>query len=441
MEFQYIYEKAKKLGIEQLEVYSVKSNGVDMSFFDGVIDGNTTAMTNVMCVRGVYNGHIATVYTEKSDEDGIDFVLNAIIKNASIITKDEPYFIYGGDEEYPVIEEKESDFEKATAFEKMELCKKLDKILKEKCSYTYKTECAYSEKSFEYNIVNSNGLNVSKTGKRAYLIGELVASDGKEMKTSYDFLYINKMEDVNLEEFADKIIEKAVSQFGADSVPSGEYSVVLDKGAVRSLLQVFSNIFCATAVLKKMSFIEGKIGEKIFGENVTIIDDPLHKDALSQDSFDDEGVATKTKVVVENGILKTYLHNLSTAKMMGTTSTGNGFKVSVSSPVNVSVNNFYLKPGELSLEEVFEQIGDGLYITGLDGLHAGVNVVSGDFSLKASGYKITDGKKAEAVTLIILTSSFQYMMNNITHLANDFEFRGPVGACSIAVGKMSISGK
>ena len=441
MEFSKIYEKAKKLGIEEIEVYSVKSNGIDMSFFDGVIDGNTTEMSNVMCVRGVYGGHIATVYTERNDEAGIDFVLNSIVRNASLITKNEPYFIYGGDKEYPIITEKETNFQNATALEKMELCKKLDRILKNKSEYTFKTECAYSESSFEYSIVNSNGLNVSKAGKRAYLVAELVAKKGDDIKTSYDFLHIDKMEEVDLEKFADKIIEKAVSQFGADSIPSGEYKVVLDKGAVRSLLQVFSSIFCATSVLKKMSFLEGKIGEKIFGDNVTLIDDPLNPLALKQDAFDDEGVATKTKVVVENGYLKTFLHNLTTAKMMGVEPTGNGNKPSVAAPVNVSVNNFYLKPGELTLDEMFAKVGEGVYITGLDGLHAGVNVVSGDFSLKASGYKITNGVKGEPVTLIILTSSFQEMMNNIEYLSNDFDFRGSVGACSIAINKMSISGK
>ena len=439
MEFAKLVTKAKELGINEIEVYSVKQSGIDMEFFDGSIDANTTKMIDVMCVRGVYNGHIATVYTENNDN--VDFVLNSIIRNASLITKEEPYFIYGGDDDYPVLTEKETNFEEASTLDKINLCKEVDELLKKKCPYVYKTETAYSESSFEYNIVNSNGLNVSKKGKRASLVAELIASKDGDVKTSYDFLYITKMEDINLEEFTDKIIEKAISQFGADSVPSGEYDIVLDKGAARSLLSVFSGVFCATTVLKKMSFLEGKIEQKICGDNITIIDDPLHCLAMKQDSFDDEGVATKTKIVVENGVLKTYLHNLTTAKMMGTVSTGNGFKASVSAPVNVSVDNFYLKPGEKTLEELFETVGNGLYITGLDGLHAGVNQVSGNFSLKCSGYMIENGKKTRPVTLIILTSSFQYMMNNIVEIGNDLEFRGSVGAPSVIVRKMSISGK
>lgn len=441
MEFNTLVLKAKELGISEIEVYSVKQSGIDMEFFDGNIDANTTKMTDVMCVRGVYNGQIATVYTEKSDDSAIDFVLNSIINNASLITKNEPYFIYAGDDEYPVVKEKETNFELASTQDKINLCKKVDELLKAKCPYVYKTESAYSESTFEYSIVNSNGLNVSKKGKSASIIAELIASKDGEVKTAYDFLNITKMEEIDLDSFTDKIIEEAVSKFGADSVSSGDYDVVLDKDAARNLLSVFSGVFCATTVLKKMSFLEGKINEKIFGDNVTIIDDPLCEAAMKQDSFDDEGVATKTKTVVENGVLKTYLHNLSTAKMMNTVSTGNGFKNSVSSSVSVSVDNFYLQPGDKSLDELFEFVGNGLYITGLEGLHAGVNPVSGNFSLKCSGYKIENGKKADPVTLIILTSSFQYLMNNITAIGNDLEFRRGVGSPSIVVSKMSISGK
>ena len=441
MNFKLLQEEASKLGINEIELYSVKSNGVDMDFFDGVIEANTTSLTDVLCVRGVYNNHIATIYTEKNSDDEIPFILNTIISNASIITKEEPYVLYPGDEEYPKIEEKVSNFSSKTAAEKIALANKVDKLLKEKCPYAYKTECGYAEKETEYSIVNSNGLNVSKTTKSAYLVAELIALKDGDMKVSFDYLYIFDFDNVDLDTFTDKLIDKAVSQFGAQSVTSGVYNIVLDKGCVRSLLSAYSGVFCATSVLKKMSFLDGKIGEKIFGDNVTIIDDPLSPLAITNDTFDDEGVSTKTKFVVENGVLNTYLHNLSTAMMMNTKSTGNGFKNGIAAPVTVSPSNFYLKPGENSLDELFEHVNEGLYITSLQGLHSGVNAVSGSYSLQASGFKIENGKKLSPVTLIIMSSSIQETLNSITMLGNDFEFKGPFGAPSIALRNIPISGK
>lgn len=441
MNFNLLKEEANKLGIKEIELYSVKSNGVDMDFFDGVIDANTTSLTDVLCVRGVYNNHIATVYTEHNSDDEIQFILNTIISNASIITKEEPYILYPGDENYPIIEEKQTNFESKTAAEKIALANKVDKLLKERCPYTYKTECGYAERESVYSIVNSNGLNVSKTSKSARLVAELIASKDGEMKVAFDYLYIYDFDNIDLDSFVDKIIEKAVSQFGAESVSSGTYDIVLDKGCVTSLLSAYSGVFCANSVLKKMSFLEGKIDQKIFGDNVTIIDDPLATNAIINDTFDDEGVATKTKYVVENGVLKTYLHNLTTAMMMNTKSTGNGFKNGISAPVAVSPRNFHLQPGNTSLEELFAFVGNGLYITSLQGLHSGVNAVSGSYSLQAAGYKIENGKKTTPVTLIIMSSSIQQTLNSITMLGNDFEFKGTFGAPSIALKNIPISGK
>lgn len=441
MNFELLKQEALKLGINEIEVYSVKTKGIDMSFFDGAVEGNTTSFEDLLCVRGVYNNHIATVYTENNNDDEIPYILKTIVDNGNNITKDDPYIMYPGDDEYPTVEEKETDFQEHPAYEKIELANKIHKLLKEKCPYTFKTECGYAENEYEYSIVNTNGLNVSKKGKNAYIIAELIAVKDGEMKTSYDYMYIHKFADIDLEKFTNKIVEDAVNQFGAESIPSGKYDVVLDKGAVRSLVGAYAGVFCADSVLKKMSFLEGKVGEKIFGDNITIIDDPLNTLAQSQDTFDDEGVATKSKALVENGVLKTYLHNLTTAMMMNTKSTGNGFKPGVSAPVGVLPKNLYLQPGEKSLDDLFEAIGDGLYITDFEGLHAGVNPISGEYSLKCSGFKIVNGKKADPVTLIIMSSSIQETLNNVYLISNDFEFRGGIGAPSVALKNIPISGK
>ena len=441
MEFSKLRAMASELGINEVEAYSVKNNGMDVSFFDGDIIGNTTKMTNVMCIRGVYNNHIATVYTERLDEEGISLALNTIKQNASLITKEDPYIMYEGSKEYPTVEEKEADFDKASAQDKINLCKRLDTLLKSKSDLVYKTEISYAESESTKEIKNSNGLSCQKASKSAYIVCECICLKDGDMKVAYDYVFINKMADLDLDKFADKLIDDAVSQFGADSIPSGSYDVVLDRDALRGLMGAYSSAFCADSVLKNMSFLKDKLETKVFGDNVTLIDDPLNAMSVDQDTFDDEGVATKTKVVVENGVLKTYLHNLTTAKMMNVESTANGFKASIASPVGVSPENLYLKPGDKSLDELFEAVGNGVYINSLDGLHAGVNTISGDFSLKASGYNIEGGKKTSPVTLIIITSSFQEILNKISYIGNDLEFRDGLGAPSIALKGISISGK
>ena len=190
-----------------------------------------------------------------------------------------------------------------------------------------------------------------------------------------------------------------------------------------------------------MSFLKDKLGEEVFGKNITLIDDPLFWEAQQQYSFDDEGVATCTKAVVENGVLKTYLHNLKTAAMMQVKSTGNGFKNSVNSSVDIQPANLYLKAGDTSLEEMFKQLQNGVYITSVAGLHAGLNPISGSFNLQSSGFLIENGRKTKPVTLIIISGTLQELLNNVSYVGNDFEFKRGVGAPSLAIKSMAISGK
>lgn len=108
--------------------------------------------------------------------------------------------------------------------------------------------------------------------------------------------------------------------------------------------------------------------------------------ATSKDTFDDEGVKSTEKTLVENGKLITYLHNLKTASIMKTKSTGNGYKASASSSVGVSPSNLYLKPGKIEFAEMLKAVDNGIYVNSVQGLHAGLNPISGDFNLQASGF-------------------------------------------------------
>ena len=141
-------------------------------------------------------------------------------------------------------------------------------------------------------------------------------------------------------------------------------------------------------------------------------------------------------------MFKTFLHNLKTAKMMNTVTTGNGYKAGVSSGVGVRPSNFYVVPGQKSLDDLFTECGNGFYLTDVQGLHAGINVISGDFSLQAQGFEIVDGKLGKPVNLVVASGNFKKLFNEVLSLGNDLVFKtGSIGAPSILVSELSISGK
>lgn len=441
MDFNKLKEAAFAAGIKEVEVYSVNKSGIEISAFNGEVEKNTSYSTNVMAVRGVYNNQIVTVYEENCNDEVIPSIVAKIKDNCSVKNSKDPFFIYPGDEKYPELVEKEVDFDNYTLEDKVNLCLALDAKLREKSEYVDKTEVSYSEDSYEISIKNSNGLDVSKSGRYGFVVAEAICTKDGETKVGFDYVRVANFASVDVDALAESAVKKAVSGFGAESIPSGAYPVVLDKSVVSSLLGAFSGIFAATQVLRNMSFLKDKLGEKIFGDNITLIDDPLSLDAPSQSSFDDEGVACFTKSVVENGVLKTYLHNLTTAAMMGTKSTGNGNKAGVGSSVSVSPSNLYLKAGDVSFDDMVSSVENGVYVTSVQGLHAGLNPISGSFNLQSSGFMIENGKLTKPVTLIIVSGTLQQMLNNVKYVGSDFEFKRGVGAPSLLVESMAISGK
>ena len=186
-----------------------------------------------------------------------------------------------------------------------------------------------------------------------------------------------------------------------------------------SLLSVFHSMFTGLAAMRKISPFIGKLDQKIMSDKITIIDNPLLEEAINKQPFDDEGVACFKKNVVEKGVFKTFLHNLKTAKLFNTTSTGNGF----SGPRGSSTSgcNFYIEKGNKSKEELISSLEKGLLITGLDGLHAGVNPISGDFSVKADGFLIENGKITKPVRGCTLVGSGSEVLMNIDMIANNLD--------------------
>ena len=162
--------------------------------------------------------------------------------------------------------------------------------------------------------------------------------------------------------------------------------------------------------------------------------------------FDGEGVATYRKAVVENGVLKTLLYDLSTAKRAGTSTTGNGQRSSYSNPVSIAPYNFYLAPGQESEEALLARLGEGLYITELKGLHAGANDVTGDFSIESAGFMVRNGKRAEAIRSFTIAGNFFDMLKAIEALSDTVHFGMPggftvFGSPDVLLRRMSVAGK
>src|SRR5450759_3258982 len=186
------------------------------------------------------------------------------------------------------------------------------------------------------------------------------------------------------------------------------------------------------------SFLAGKLGQQIAGANVTVIDDGTIPGGFGTTPFDGEGIPTRRTLVIENGVLKSYLLNTYTAKKLGLQTTGNASRGLAGTP-GIGPGNYFLQAGTRTPKEVISGIKEGLY--GTEVLGQGGNLVTGDYSRGASGMWISGGEFAYPVEEITVAGNLKELFFNISEIANDLEFRGSVAAPTIRVDGLTVGGE
>ena len=428
-----LFALAKERGLDDLQIVSDTADSFTLVYFGGHVEKNETSSLSTCTVSAVLNGQKAVFRVEDMDMPEEE-IIASLYDSASHMQNAELNEIFAGSDEYPQVECVRGDFHDIPIRDKVELLASIERKIKEKEPRVVQIpEIEYMEAVTSRSIVNSRGLDISKKNEYCAVFFELVASDGKESKVGFKYEVKKNLSEIDVDEMIDKAIEEAVGMFGAAPVESGEYPVIIENTAMISLLGSFSGMFSGESQLKKISPIQGKLGQKVFSDSITILDAPLKEDALLREPFDDEGVACYDKTVVENGVFKTMLHDLKTAKAFGVPPTGNMFG-------GISMCNGYIKPGERTKEEMIASTERGLLLTGFDGLHAGLNPISADMSLKTEGYLIRDGKIERPVTLVVMAGNFLKMMNDVAEVGSDLKFRDTLGSPSIKFNSVSISG-
>ncbi len=266
-----------------------------------------------------------------------------------------------------------------------------------------------------------------------------VASENGAMERDYWFTMARDYRGLEDPESVGRIAaQRALRRLGAVKVETQNVPVIFEPRISRSLL---GNLFEAVegrSIYRKASFLAGKLGEKIAGENFTLIDDGTIPRLFGSSPFDDEGVPTRRTVVIDRGVLKSYLLNTYTARKLGLKTTGNASR-GITGNAGIGHGNFFLEAGKKSPEEVLRGVKNGFYVTELIG--SGVNTVTGDYSRGAVGLWIRDGELAFPVSEVTIAGTLQQMLNGIAEIGSDLEFRGSVSAPTIMIGEMTVAGR
>ncbi len=390
-----------------------------------------TGSITVRCVKGGKSGYAESELV--TPEVAAELVYRACA-NADVVDDPDEVPLFAGSESYTVIEEEKQEIPSAEELiaHTLELQKKVysvsDKIVDG-------TQSFVSGMSDERVFMNSAGLDLSYESSLVYHGVVAAVKDGDSAEENFEVSDVRKK---TTDEIAKEAAETALLKLGAESVPSGRYDIIIDKGTMRSLLSVFSTVFSARSAFLKTTLLAGKEGEKVASDILTITDDPFHPDKFGKCPFDAEGVAVYKKNIIENGVLKTLLYNRMYAKLFGRETTGNA-----SSAKNISPKGMYIEAGTLTSDELLGKLGNGIYITELKGMHAGAKTQSGDFSLEAAGFLVENGKKTKPIKNFTIADNFFSLIKKVSALSDKVEFGAgsSYGAPEVMFTDVSVSGK
>ncbi len=441
-----LFSAAQAAGLTEYEAFFREGSSFKAGAFGGEVDNYSVNTSAGLSFRALYNGRMGYAYTEAFDDDAVSLLVSRAIGNAEVIEDDDPQFIFGGSPSYATVDAFSADLEALGATDKIEMVKGLEADAKAYSPHIRSVQyCTVVQSGGRVRLKNSKGLDLQfrSNSMAAYLMA--IADVEGSVTTGFAVQASPRPAGIERTALAHRAAQRALERQGATSVPSGKYDIALFSEVAVEFIGAFADVFSADDAQKGKSRFLNREGSAIAAETVTIIDDPLLPEGFASAPFDDEGVATYTKAVVEKGVLKTLLHNLKTAAKAGCTSTGNAAKAGLAGPVGVSPSNFYLQPGSLSFDGLLQQMGEGLLITELDGLHAGVNAVSGDFSLAAKGFRVTGGQRGAPVEQITLAGNFYDLMHSITALADDLYFdfggSGSVGSPTLLIKGLIVAGE
>lgn len=286
-------------------------------------------------------------------------------------------------------------------------------------------------------LATSNGFAGGYAISRHGMGVAVLAGEGLAMERDYDFtteVYGADLEDPDI--IGRRAGEKTVKRLGARKPETGKVPVVYDPRVANGLLRHMAGAISGPAVARGTSFLKDKLGEVIFAEGVTIIDDPHRARGLGSKPFDGEGLANKRRKIIDGGRLTTWIMSLSSARQLGLKSTGHASR-GTSGPPGPSTTNLYMEPGPCSPDDLIADIAQGFYINELMGM--GINGVTGDYSRGAAGFWIENGKLTHPVSEATVAGNLKEMFRNLTP-ANNLEFRYGTNAPTIRIEGMTVAG-
>jgi PmbA protein len=442
-------EAAQAEGSDDAEAVAQDSVGREIRIFDGDVESLSEAGETGLGVRAWIGGRVGFAYGTDLSEGGVEGIAQDAVEAARVADADEFAAAPApGGAAAPVDASDIFDAQVASTptQEKVGIAKAVERSAREADGRVVVVETTvYVDNEVRSALASSTGLGGSYEATFAYAYLQAIAEDGGSKQTGLGYGLARSPIALDPEAIGREAAERAVQLLGASKPPSRTCPVVLDATVAASFAGFIGGVLCADAVQRGRSPFAGRLGDEVASAAFELVDDGTDPEGLESAPIDAEGLPRRRTELISEGTLATFLHDSYTARREGggRLSTASAARSGYRSAPSVSTSNLVIEPGEGGLDDLVARAGDGVLVTDVAGLHSGVNPVSGQFSVGASGLLIEGGERAAPATEFTIASDLVAMLSAVAAAGGEARwvpFGGSVKTPPLLIGEMAVGG-
>lgn len=441
---------------EEVEVFISRSRETSVRAYRGEVESLESSEIAGAGVRVVSDGRQGFSYAASLDETLLRAALEDARDNAKFATPDEHVGLPVPDGAPVVAVDGWSNaLETLPLDEKVAMALEVESRVRRGDPRVSEVPFAdYGDAMTEEAVVSTLGVRASARRNWCSVSVQAIASDMGDAATSTGFAVSRDPAALDTDRAVRDALDRSVRLIGARPVRSGQFTVVMDARVTAAFLAVIAGALSGERAHRGQSFLEGRTGENVAADLVSIVEDPTDPAALGASSYDAEGLACRRHLLVAGGVLERFVYDTYASRLAGSRRAGEQVeRAGEHQPAGSAVRSGFgsapmagcraisLQPGDMTLDQVLRQVRSGLFVQSVTGIHSGVNPVSGDFSVGAEGLMIRDGSLAEPVRKVTVASTLQRMLQSVLVVGGELEWLpGPAAGQPLAIADLSVSG-
>jgi len=430
----------ERLGNDPFELYFTRKTATRIDSKDQKIESLSRSEDVGLAIRVLKEGRLGFSFTTSMDDDAIDRAARSAVDVAALMPPDEHNGLFSFSSfHYPAVDHYDEKGVAESIEKKTELARQLEReCLNADARVKGVRTASVGETLYEVHMVDSHGEYIQHRSTFYTASVMCRAELAGESQTGHDFNFSSELAGLEIKETGRLAAVRATELLGAGAAPTMKCPAILRSDVVADFLGVLSSCFSAEEIDKGRSMLAGKLGDRVFSEGFTLIDDGLMAGGLATSPFDGEGVPSTKTTLVDGGFFTNILCDGYYSRKEGRAPTGSATR-GIKAPPEIGTSNFYLVPGRKKPAQLLDGVSRGILITDVMGVHT-ANSVTGDFSLGASGILIENGRLTRPVRGLAIAGNVLELFRRMTDLGDDLRFFGAVGAPSIRVSEISVGG-